>query len=116
MIQGLFWLFIVVSGGCEAAFAWNGFSGGWLRWLIIALIVVNLLMFAYLDRTVPVRKAFVYIAAACLWALERFGWQWIHAALGDGDLSVAKIAVWVDLALNMLVFAALIPAMRKPSQ
>ena len=116
MIQGLFWIFIVFAGACEAAFAWNGFAGGWLRWVIIALIVVNLLVFAYLDRTAPVRKAFVYIAAACIWGLERFGWQWVHSALGDGDLSLARIAVWADLALNMLVFAALISNLRKPVQ
>jgi len=68
----LFWIFIVVAGTGEAAFAYNEFTGGWLRWVLSGLIIVNICLLALLDRTPAVRKAITYIAAAVwcimLWA------------------------------------------------
>ncbi len=111
--QALFWIFIVVAGACEAAFAYNDFTGGLMRWLLIGLSVLNLCLFALLDRTPPVRKAIVYIAAAVVWGGIRFAYRWVHEALGDHDLTLASALLWVDMALNFATGIFLLGVLRR---
>jgi len=109
----LFWIFILIAGLCEAAFAYNDFAGGLMRWLLIGLSVLNLCLFAFLDRTPPLRKAMVYIAAALVWGGIRFGYRWVHQALGDHDVTLASALLWVDLAMNFVIGLILFGLLRR---
>jgi hypothetical protein len=97
--QSLFWVFIVVTGI--------------MRWLLIGLSVLDLCLFALLDRTPAVRKAIIYIAAALLWGGIRFGYRWVHGALGDGDMTLSSVLVWVDLLLNLAIATVLLREVRR---
>ena len=108
-----FWIFIVVVGTCEAAFAYNGFDTGVMRWILIGLSVLSLCPFALLDRTPPLRKAAIYIAAAIVWGGIRYGYRWVHEGLNDADQMVFAILVWVDLLLNLATAGILIQAVRQ---
>jgi len=108
----LFWIFIVVAGMGEAAFAYNEFTGGWLRWVLSGLIIVNICLLALLDRTPAVRKAITYIAAAVLWGALRYGYRWIYNALGDSNLSVAHVLFWFDQVFNVVLLVILLVAAR----
>ncbi len=118
--QALFWIFIVVAGVCEAAFAYNDFTGGAMRWLLIGLSALNLCLFALLDKTPPVRKAVVYVAAALVWGGIRFAYRWVQAGLGNADETVFAVLVWVDLLLNVATGLILMrdarKTFRKPGQ
>jgi len=111
--QALFWIFIVVVGTCEASFAYNGFDTGVMRWLLIGLSVISLCLFALLDRTPPLRKAAIYVAAAVVWGGLRYGYFWVHDALKDADQTVFAILVWVDLLLNLASVIYLVRAWRR---
>ena len=108
----LFWVFILVAGTCEAAFAYNDFTGGWMRWVLTGLIVLNICLLALLDKTPPVRKAIVYVAAAVLWGGLRYGYRWVYDALGDNNLSVAHVLFWLDQALNAVMVVILLGIVR----
>jgi hypothetical protein len=108
----LFWIFILVAGTGEAAFAYNDFTGGWLRWVLSGLIIVNICLLALLDRTPPVRKAITYIAAALVWGGLRYGYRWVYNALGDGNLSVAHVLFWFDQVFNAVLLVILLVALR----
>jgi hypothetical protein len=111
--QALFWVFILVAGFCEASFAYNGFTGGLMRWLLIGLTVLNLCLFAFLDRTPPLRKAAVYIAAAVVWGGIRYGYRWVHGGLGDRDVMLASTLLWADLVLNFVIGFILLGIVRR---
>ena len=113
MRPALFWIFILVAGICEAAFAYNDFTGGLMRWLLIGLSVLNLCLFALLDRTPPVRKAIIYIAAAVVWGGIRFAYRWVHEALGDHDVTLAALLLWIDMLLNFATGFVLLGAVRR---
>ena len=108
----LFWIFIVVAGTGEAAFAYNDFTGGWLRWVLSGLIIVNICLFALLDRTPPLRKLVVYFAAAVVWGGLRYGYRWAYRPLGDNNLSVAHILFWFDQVFNVVLLVMLLAAAR----
>lgn len=107
-----FWLFIVVVGTCEASFAYNGFDGGAMRWLLLGMSVLNVGLFAHFDQTPFVRKMAVYIGAALVWGALRYGYRWVHVSLGDGDLAVFSVLVWTDLLLNLATATVLIRMIR----
>lgn len=111
--QALFWIFILVAGVCEASFAYNDFTGGLMRWLLIGLSVLNLCLFAFLDRTPPLRKAVVYIAAAVVWGGIRYAYRWVHNDLGDHDVTLASTLLWVDLVMNFAIGLILFGALRR---
>lgn len=73
-----------------------------MRWVLIGLSVLNLCLFALIDRTPPLRKAAIYIAAALVWGGIRYGYRWVHGALGDHDVMLASVLLWVDLVLNFV--------------
>ena len=109
----LFWIFIVVAGICEAAFAYNGLDSGVMRWLLTGLIVLNVCLFALLDRTPPLRKALVYVAAALVWGGIRYAYRWVHAGIGDHDALLAASLSWVDLVLNLVIGVVLLREARR---
>ena len=109
---GFFWLFIVVIGTCEASFAYNGFDSGPMRWLLLAMSVLNVGLFAHLDQTPLLRKMAVYVGAALVWGAIRYGYQWVHLALGNGDLALFSVLVWADLLLNLATATILIRTIR----
>ncbi len=109
---GFFWLFIVVVGTCEACFAYNGFDSGLTRWLLLGMSVLNVGLFAHLDQTPLLRKMAVYIGAALVWGGLRYGYRWVHEALGDADLAALSVLVWVDLLLNLATATILIRTIR----
>ena len=109
----LFWIFIFVVGLSEASFAYNAFDGGIFRWVLISLSVLNLCLFALLDRTPPLRKAAIYIAAALVWGGLRYAYRWLHEPLDGGDMILFSILVWVDLLLNLATGAFLLRELRR---
>ena len=108
----LFWIFIVVAGTGEAAFAYNDFTGGWLRWVLSGLIIANICILALLDRTPALRKALTYIAAAVVWGALRYGYRLVYSALGDSNLSVAHVLFWFDQVFNVVLLVILLVAVR----
>ena len=109
----LFWIFILVAAVCEASFAYNGFTGGLMRWLLIGLTVVNLCLFAFLDRTPPLRKLALYFVAAVIWGGIRYGYRWVHGDLGDRDIMLASTLLWADLVLNFAIGLILLGIVRR---
>ncbi len=108
----LFWIFILVAGTGEAAFAYNDFTGGWLRYALSGLIIVNICLFALLDKTPPLRKLVVYFVAAVIWGGLRYAYRWPYKALGDSNLSVAQVLFWVDQVMNAVMIVILLVAVR----